>query len=149
MTAGEWQACVEPDEMLVALAGVPTDEQLRLWCCGCVRRVWHRLASAEAGRRAVEVAEAFARRAASASELAAACRGAEEALHQVRVSRARNALRAAAWSAAGAIDALGVARSVSWGATYAAVGQEDAAGIAGERAAQAELLRAIVSAPPE
>lgn len=149
MTAAEWRDCVEPDEMLVALDGMATDEQLRLWCCACVRRVWHRLASAEAGRRAVAVAEAFARGAASAEDLADARRGAEEALSRVRVSRAKDALRAATWCAFPATDALGVARSVAWGSTYAAVGQEDRAGIVGERAAQAELLRGIVSAPPE
>jgi hypothetical protein len=149
MTAEEWRVCADPDAMLVAVNGVATDRQLRLWCCACVRRVWRRLARAKAGRRAVEVAEAFARGAASASDLAEACRGAEEALRQVRVSRAKDALRASAWCAAGAIDALGVARSVAWGATYAAVGQEDAAGVAVERAVQAELLRALVGDGPE
>jgi hypothetical protein len=144
MTPEEWRACADPDAMLVAVDGVATDQQLRLWCCACVRRVWRRLAHAEAGRRAVDVAEAFARGAASASDLAKACRGAEEALRQVRVSRAKDALRAAAWCAAGAIDALGVARSVAWGATYAAVGQEDVEGATTERAAQADLLRGFV-----
>lgn len=127
--------------MLVALDGVATDGQLRLWCCACVRRVWDRLASAAAGRQAVEVAEAFARGAASTSDLAEARRDAEEAIRHVRVSRVKDALRAAAWCTAGAIDAPGVARSVAWGAAYAAVGQEDAGGLTVERFAQAELLR--------
>src|SRR5215471_14352138 len=99
MTEEQWRACADPDEMLVAVDGMATDQQLRLWCCACVRRVWHRLARAEAGRRAVEVAEAFARGAASASDLGEACREAQEALRQVRVSRAKDALRAAAWCA--------------------------------------------------
>lgn len=149
MTAGEWRDCAEPDVMLVALNGAATDAQVRLWCCACVRRVWHRLARFEAGRRAVEVAEAFARGTAGASDLAAACSVAEEALCRVRVSREKDALEAATWCALLAIDALGVARSVSWGSTYAAVGQKDRAGIVGVRAAQAELLRAIVSTTPE
>src|SRR5687768_5654610 len=66
MTDEQWRACAEPDEMLIVVDGRATDQQLRLWCCACVRRVWHRLARAEAGRRAVEVAEAFARGDASA-----------------------------------------------------------------------------------
>ena len=135
--------------MLVAMHGVATDEQLRLWCCACVRRVWDRLAPDGVGRRAVEVAEAFARQAATAAELSEVRGSVEEALRQTRVSRTKDALFAAAKCTAGAMDALGVARTVAWGATIAAVGQDDAAGIAVERTAQAELLRGIIGVPPE
>jgi hypothetical protein len=144
MTDEQWRACADPDEMLVAVNGLATDQQLRLWCCACVRRVWHRLAHADAGRRAVEAAEAFARGAASASELDEVCRAADDAIAGARVTRVRDALRAAAWCAAKEIDALGIARSVGWGATYAAVGKEDVARVAVERAAQAELLRQVL-----
>ncbi len=147
MTPEQWNFCNNPDEMLVAIDGVATDRQLRLWCCACVRRVWHRFARAVAGRRAVEVAEAFALDAANASDSEKANRDAEEAIVRARAGRLRDGLRAAAWCTAGVIDALGVARSVAWAATYAAVGKNDVAKAAVERAAQSALLRDIFGNP--
>jgi hypothetical protein len=52
MTDGNWRTRSDPDAMLIAVEGVATDRQLRLWCCACVRRVWDRFAGADAGRRA-------------------------------------------------------------------------------------------------
>ncbi len=144
MTDDQWRACADPDEMLVAVQGVATDRQLRQWCCACVRRVWDQFAHAEVGRRAVMVAEAFARDTANISDLEQACQDAEAAIPVAPNYRVKDALRAASWCAAEAIDALGVARSVGWGATYAAVGREDVVQASVERAAQAELLRQVL-----
>jgi hypothetical protein len=125
MTDAEWNVSTDPDEMLVAAQGVATERQLRLWCCACVRRVWDRIADVEAGRLAVETAEAFARGTASSAELTQAHRAAQHARSRVHDLRVKDALDAASWCAAESIDALGVARFVGWGAAYAAVGQDD------------------------
>jgi hypothetical protein len=144
MTDEQWRNCRDPDKLLVAVEGVATDRQLRLWCCTCVRRVWRRFARIEAGRRAVETAEAYAQGAASSHDLEQANSAAQDAIRRARSLRVKDALRAAAWCAAEVMDALGVARSVGWGATYAAVGREDMARAAVEREAQAELLRRVL-----
>jgi hypothetical protein len=149
MTEEQWRAYRDPDLMLMAVQGVAPDRQLRLWCCACVRRVWRRLAYAAAGRRAVEVADAFTRDAATASDLEQAERGAQDSLRRARSPLVKDALRAAAWCAAAVIDALGVARSVGWAATYAAGGKENVSRAAIERAAQAELLRQVLGAGGE
>jgi hypothetical protein len=145
MTDEQWRVCADPDLMLVMVRNDATDQQLRLWCCACVRRVWDQLAHTEAGRRAVEVAEAFARSAASPADLKQAYQDAQDAMREVRDRSVKDALLAASWCASETVDALGVARSVGWGATYAAVGQEDATRIAVERAAQADLLRGVLT----
>lgn len=134
-------ADTDPDSLLVTLGANASERELRRWCCACVRRVWGHVGTE--GRRAVEVAERYADDSATRDELSRAQRDAEHAVKSVSEWGARNAARAAAWCASPAIDALGVARSVAWGAAYA-VGDpnraSDGARLAGERAAQATLL---------
>jgi hypothetical protein len=59
MTEAEWLACTDPTPMLDFLRGKATDRKLRLFACGCCRRIWHRL-SAEPSQAAVEAAERYA-----------------------------------------------------------------------------------------
>jgi hypothetical protein len=80
MTADEWLACTQPRAMLPVLADMVSKRKLRLFACACCRRVWDLLPDARS-RRAVEVAERFADRLATDAE------------------------RAAAWSAAAAVEA--------------------------------------------
>jgi GGDEF domain-containing protein len=48
-----------PEEMLWCLRETASDRLLRLFACGCCRRIWSSL-EAEAGRRAIEASESFA-----------------------------------------------------------------------------------------
>jgi hypothetical protein len=58
MTEAEWLACTDPRPMLEYLRGKASERKLRLFACACVRRAWHLLT--DAGRQAVEAAEAYA-----------------------------------------------------------------------------------------
>jgi hypothetical protein len=76
MTETEWLACAQPWDMLTYLRSrelvrKPSVRKLRLLACACCRRIWPHL-KGERHRRAVEVAERFADRLASAEQLAAA-----------------------------------------------------------------------------
>jgi hypothetical protein len=61
MTEAEWDAGGDPTPMLDFLrrAGKASDRKLRLFACGCCRRIWPLLTD-DRGRRAVEVAELLA-----------------------------------------------------------------------------------------
>jgi hypothetical protein len=58
VTEAEWLAGEAPEPMLAFLRGRAGDRKLRLYCCGCCRRVWGHLGR---GRRAaVGIAERYA-----------------------------------------------------------------------------------------
>lgn len=59
MTEAEWLACSDPLKMLEFLGGKAGERKLRLFACGCCRRIWHLLPDQRC-RRAVKLAEAFA-----------------------------------------------------------------------------------------
>jgi hypothetical protein len=63
MTEAQWLASEDPDQMLVEVNRDDADGQiarkLRLFACGCCRRVWSAITD-ERGRAAVETAERFA-----------------------------------------------------------------------------------------
>jgi hypothetical protein len=77
MTEHDWLVCTDARPMLQHLRGRATDRKLRLFAVACCRRVWHLLPH-EATRRATEVVERFADGLASAEELEAACRAADQ-----------------------------------------------------------------------
>jgi hypothetical protein len=58
MTEQEWMACTDPDPMLAVVRGKASDRKLRLFDCGCCRRIWHLLE--EQGQMAVIAGEQFA-----------------------------------------------------------------------------------------
>ncbi|HYT88659.1 MAG TPA: hypothetical protein VEL76_08120 [Gemmataceae bacterium] len=56
MTETEWLNSTDPGEMLKFLEGRTTSRKLRLFACGCCRRVWH-LLEPYCGRFAIELLE--------------------------------------------------------------------------------------------
>ena len=81
MTEEEWRAGSDPEPMVRALPPGKYERELRLFCVACVRRVSHLLP--DACRRAVDLAEQFARGAASESELRAAFESAAAVIDEV------------------------------------------------------------------
>jgi hypothetical protein len=59
MTAQEWLDCTVPRPMLEFLWGNASDRKLRLFACGCCRRIWHLLTD-QRSRSAVAFAERYA-----------------------------------------------------------------------------------------
>jgi hypothetical protein len=58
MTEQEWLSCTDLEQLLDYLPGRTSDRKLRLFACGCCRRIWSLLD--DRGRSAVAVAEQFA-----------------------------------------------------------------------------------------
>ncbi len=72
MTESAWLACTDPHPMLMFLTGRVSDRKLRLFACGCCRRIWHLLTD-EQSRKAVEVAERYAEGDLNDDDLNTAC----------------------------------------------------------------------------
>jgi hypothetical protein len=68
MKMKEWLECTEPKKMLRFARRKVNDRKLRLFACGCCRRVWKDL-SLKPVRQAVEAAEQFANETLTAQEL--------------------------------------------------------------------------------
>jgi hypothetical protein len=68
MTEGEWLTCSDPEPMLGFLLGRVSERKVRLFACGCCRRIWH-LVTRRRSRRAVEVVERYCDGLADAEEL--------------------------------------------------------------------------------
>jgi hypothetical protein len=59
MTEQEWLTCADPEPMLEIIRDKASDRKLRLFACGCCRRVEH-LLKADVARRALDAAERYA-----------------------------------------------------------------------------------------
>ncbi len=59
MTEAEWLTCDDPATLLEFLHGKTSERKLRLFACGCCRRLWHLLVDGRS-RKGVEVAEQYA-----------------------------------------------------------------------------------------
>jgi hypothetical protein len=162
VTAGEWQACVDPEPMVYALAADRHQRELRLFAVACVRRVWHLLP--DGCRAAVEASERFAEGKVTEAELAAAVAVADRETQAAFPGH--SAPDARAFAASAAVDASSVwartAANVLASTTCAASAAGCAAAEAAEArydqvfeservvelAMQASLLRTLVSDPP-
>jgi hypothetical protein len=98
MTEAEWLASQNAGSLLQHLSGRVGPRKVRLAVCGCLRaaRVWALLTS-PAGRRAVEVSEAFADGAAGVKELGEARKRANAATVPIRQKKEPS--KAIAWLA--------------------------------------------------
>ena len=160
MTEAGWLAGAEPWPLVLHLApwsqagsGRAGDRKLRLWGCGCVRRVWDRVTD-PASRAAVEVAERFSDGLATPRELKAAWRAADGVAKRLLAPSGRwgrdeqvaaNAALAAYYSATAnvkgsAVGAYGSAAGVIY---HAGTRPEYLA----ELAAQAGLVRCVFGNP--
>lgn len=163
MTATDWRACRDPGPMVRALPVDQFQRAFRLFALACARRVWNLLP--DAARAAIEGQERFLAGYASAADAEALYVAADrEAQAYYSGGRAPDA-RAYAGSAVGVSPARPVTTaqvlSVSSCAASAVAcasadpqpdGEYDRVydtARAAELAAQAELLRGIVTGPPE
>jgi hypothetical protein len=163
VTEAEWLSCGDPDPMVGALPADRHQRELRLFALSCARRVWHLLPPES--RAAVEVAERFADGRAGLAELRAAGAAADR-VAQAHWSGGRSPdARAYAESAAGdassewprtAANVLAATSCAASALACAAADRRpdgeydrvyDATRVA-ELAAQAELLRGLITRPP-
>lgn len=163
MTAADWRVSNDPEPMVRALPADRFQWEFRLFALACARRVWHLLP--ESARAAVEGQERFIAGRASAAEaetlLLAADREAQAYYSGGRSPDARAyAESAVGVSPARPVTAAQVLSVSSCAASAVACATADPhpdgeydraydAARAAELAAQAELLRGIVSLPPE
>lgn len=116
MTEAEWLTCIDPAAMLRFLESKACERKLRLFAVACCRQIWPFFRSKRL-RRAVKVAERYAERKASASEMALAARALRE-----RFDPASNAAR---WVAADQA-AEAASQTMEWASlTIALFGKED------------------------
>jgi hypothetical protein len=67
VTEAEWDACIDPEKVLMFLRDRTSERKLRLFACACCRRLW-RLAP-EQSQRVLELVESFADGLASEAEI--------------------------------------------------------------------------------
>jgi hypothetical protein len=163
VTEAEWVSCSDPEPMVRSLPVHRYQRELRLFALAGVRRIYHLLPAAS--QKLVEVTEQFAEGRASASELNAvgdvAGREAQAHWSGGRSPDARAYAESAALDASSVWPrtAANVLASTSCAASAAACAAADAydaeydqvfdAARVAELSAQAELLRGLVTRPPE
>ncbi len=137
MNESEWFSCANPEPMLQLVRHALPESELRLFVCGCCRRIWHLLVD-QRSRSAVESAEAFARGEIGERELQVA----KESAYAAYCERSQNAYDHAAGAAFFCTNAKKTMLPAAANLVLAAVENKDE-----ERAAQADLLRDIVGNP--
>ena len=91
MTEAEWLAGGDPTPMLKRVKGKVSDRKLRLWSCGCIRRIWAVLVD-KRSREAVVVAEDFADGRADLKRMRSVYKASERAWLKMRTWRDRQFL---------------------------------------------------------
>ena len=158
MTEEEWLTSEEPLAMLEFVQGTATDRKFRLFVVECCRRCWHLLAD-KPYRHAVNVAEQFAERLATADDLARVHAVAYRVAVEGEGRWTPGPLWCAgwftdpyygAWDNSGSPDApavLAAAASMEDAQAAARLCVPWAAAFGVEKAVQAALLRDVIHAP--
>ena len=129
MTEDEWLVCTNPQEMLKFLREKANDRKLRLFACGCCRRISHLLTDGRS-RKAIEYAERYADRLATDAERQLVRAAALEASREILTSGGGDsAADMAASAVCYAVEAdedfhhapEGDEFTAGWGAAYCAV----------------------------
>jgi hypothetical protein len=100
MTEADWLSYDDPRKMLEFLQSRASERKLRLFACGCCRRIWHKLRDARS-RRAVEVGELYADAATDAAALSAALWDAGRVLSELQRLVQRRPARLRDWQVVG------------------------------------------------
>ncbi len=158
MTEAEWLACADPQPMLEHLRGKAGDRKLRLFACGCCRRIGGLLPMPFV----LDIAERFADGLTDEDELAAARRAAQRVFPRPPNQDTSQVPRLTGWQVMAGLsahhalspDAAPATPEAARAAAAASGEQGRAEGLSasdqrvvGERAAQADLLRDIFGNP--
>lgn len=133
MTPQDWLACEAPDQMLLFLTAAASDRKLRLFACGCCRRLGDLLPEGPS-RHAVEASERFADGEINADEL-------QRHWAIVRRLVAGDEARTGGWNrlTKAEMEARDATRSGAWSAAHSVVADSHH----DERQAQCDLVRDI------
>jgi hypothetical protein len=160
MTPADWMVCKDPEQMLTFVQDRIKEGKLRLFACGCCRRIWELIDPPN--RAIVEAAEDFARGRISWDELQSAAdsvEGASQEAERLAQSDSRASARYETATAAWQCAALAAA-DAAWFVARCAVAavadlrwpdpssNEWKLAEQAERAAQADLLRALFRRSP-
>lgn len=140
MTEQEWRSCGDPEPMVGALPADRYQRELRLFAVACARRVWHLLPAA--ARAAVDASEQFAEdwSGGRSPDARAYAESAAVDASSVWPRTAANVLAATTCAASAAGCAAAEANEARYDEVFESVRRA-------ELAAQAELLRGLVSSP--
>jgi hypothetical protein len=119
MTAEEWEAAAEPQQLLRFVSENASDRRLRLFGCACLRRVLPLLGDEAVNRKTVEFAERFADGLATRNELHGQAWGPVGQAFAVVLWTAFDAAETAAEFGAGMVR-LSTVGEVPWGPDSAA-----------------------------
>lgn len=146
VTEAEWLACNDPQKMLEFLCNSASERKLRLFACGCCRRIWNLLVKPRS-HEVVDVAERWADRQVTKAQRAEARRLAADVIRRPTDVRTWGAQQWAA-NAATCVASLAIGdylRCTLYRVDQALSFEEEAAG--NEKECRVALLRCVFGNP--